>query len=149
MQEHEVRELMDRIVAAMDPALEYEARHEDFTVEFPQSGERMDRDGLRRLQETFPGGKPNIRLGRLTGSGDVWVRESYIEYPDGSVAQIVYSALGDPALPKERVEVLGEAGAAVLDDFRSLTLLRRAVRPSGLACQLVEADRGAGGRLNG
>ena len=86
MQEHEVRELMDRMVDAMDPAVEYEARHEDFTVEFPQSGERMDRDGLRRLQETFPGGKPNIRLGRLTGSGDVWVRESYIEYPDGSVA---------------------------------------------------------------
>ena len=86
MQEPEVRELMDRLVGAMDPAVEYEARHEDFTVEFPQSGERMDRDGLRRLQETYPGGKPNIRLGRLTGSGDVWVRESYIEYPDGSVA---------------------------------------------------------------
>ncbi len=86
MQEHEVRELMDRMVDAMDPAMEYEARHEDFTVEFPQSGERMDRDGLRRLQETFPGGKPNIRLGRLTGGGDVWVRESYIEYADGSVA---------------------------------------------------------------
>ena len=56
MQEHEVRELLDRLVEAMDPAMEYEARHEDFTVEFPQSGERMDRDGLRRLQEHFPGG---------------------------------------------------------------------------------------------
>ncbi len=29
MQEHEVRELMDRLLEAMDPALEYEARHED------------------------------------------------------------------------------------------------------------------------
>ena len=46
----------------------------------------MDRDGLRRLQETFPGGKPNIHLGRLTGGGDVWFRESYIEYADGTVA---------------------------------------------------------------
>jgi hypothetical protein len=27
MQEHEVRELMDRLVGAMDPAVEYEARH--------------------------------------------------------------------------------------------------------------------------
>ena len=86
MQEHEVRELFERLREAMDPAEEYKERHEDYLVEFPQSGERMDRDGLRRLQETFPGGKPNIRLGRLTGSGDVWVRESYIEYPDGSVA---------------------------------------------------------------
>ena len=29
---------MDRMVEAMDPALEYEARHEDFTVEFPPVG---------------------------------------------------------------------------------------------------------------
>jgi SnoaL-like domain len=86
MQEHEMRELVDRLVQAMDPALEYEARHEDFTVEFPQSGERLDRDGLRRLQETFPGGKaPEIRLRRLTGGGDVWFVESVIDYPDGTV----------------------------------------------------------------
>ena len=45
-----------------------------------------------------------------------------LRFADGSVAVIVYSALGDKALPKERVEVLGEAGAAVLDDFRALTL---------------------------
>ena len=86
MQEHEVRELMDRLVGAMDPAVEYEARHEDFTVEFPQSGERMDRDGLRRLQEHFPDGAPKITVRRLTGSGDVWFGESFIQYRDGKVA---------------------------------------------------------------
>jgi hypothetical protein len=85
MQEREVRELFERLIAAMDPALEYEARHEDFTVEFPQSGERMDRDGLRRLQEHFPGGAPEIRVRRLTGAGDVWVGESVIHYTDGTV----------------------------------------------------------------
>lgn len=85
MQEHEVRELMDRLIAAMDPALEYEARHEGFTVEFPQSGERLDRDGLRRLQEHFPGGAPEIRLRRLTGGGDLWVSETVIRYADGKV----------------------------------------------------------------
>ena len=86
MQEHEVRALFERLRAAMDPALEYEARHEDYLVEFPQSGERMDRDGLRKLQEHFPGGAPRIRLRRLTGAGDVWFGESFIEYPDGTVA---------------------------------------------------------------
>jgi hypothetical protein len=85
MQEHEVRELMERLIAAMDPALEYEARHEDFTVEFPQSGERMDREGLRKLQEHFPDGVPEIRLRRLTGGGDLWITESVIHYADGSV----------------------------------------------------------------
>ena len=84
MQEHEVRALIERSIAAMDPALEWEARHQDFTVEFPQSRERMDRDGLRRLQETFPGGMaPRIRLRRLTGGGDVWFAESVIHYADG------------------------------------------------------------------
>jgi hypothetical protein len=86
MQEREVRELFERLIAAMDPALEYEARHEDFTVEFPQSGERMDRDGLRKLQEHFPGGAPEIRLRRLTGAGDVWTGEAVIRYADGTVA---------------------------------------------------------------
>jgi hypothetical protein len=87
MQEHEVRELIDRQLAAMDPAQAYEVRHEDYLVEFPQSGERLDRDGLRRLQESFPGGRPpRIHLRRLTGSGDVWFGESFIEYPDGTAA---------------------------------------------------------------
>jgi hypothetical protein len=85
MQEHEVRQLIDRMRAAMDPALEYEARHEDFTVEFPQSGERMDRDGLRKLQEHFPNGAPRIDVRRLTGGGDVWFLESVIHYTDGKV----------------------------------------------------------------
>jgi len=47
-----------------------------------------------------------------------------LAFPGGSVATIVYSALGDPSLSKERVEVLGEAGAAVLEDFRRLALHR-------------------------
>jgi hypothetical protein len=84
MQEREVRELFERLRAAMDPAIEYQERHEGYLVEFPQSGERLDRDGLRRLQETFPGGMaPKIRLRRLTGGGDVWFAESAIRYADG------------------------------------------------------------------
>ena len=47
-----------------------------------------------------------------------------LTFADGSVAQIVYTAFGDPSLPKERLEVLGEAGAAVLDDYRELRLHR-------------------------
>jgi len=86
MQEHEVRELFERLRSAMDPAVEYQERHEDYLLELPQSGERLDRDGLRRLQETFPGSQPpRIRLRRITGSGDIWVAESRIHYPDGTV----------------------------------------------------------------
>ena len=51
-----------------------------------------------------------------------------LSFPGGSVATIAYSALGDASLPKERIEVLGEAGAAVLDDFRTLELHRSGKR---------------------
>jgi SnoaL-like domain len=85
MQEHEVRELLERLFDAMDPALEYQARHEEFTVEMPQSGERLDRDGLRKLQEHFPGGPPEITLRRVTGSGNRWFVETEIHYTDGKV----------------------------------------------------------------
>jgi len=47
-----------------------------------------------------------------------------VAFADGSVANIVYCAMGDPGLPKERLEVFGAAGAAVLDDFRTLTYHR-------------------------
>jgi SnoaL-like protein len=85
MQEHEVRTLFERLRTAMDPAVEYQYRHEDYLVEFPQSGERMDRDGLRAMQEAYPGGPPEIRLRRLVGAGDLWVGESVVEYADGKV----------------------------------------------------------------
>ena len=86
MQEHEVRELFERQRSAMDPELEYQLRREDYLLELPQSGERLDRDGLRRLQTTFPGGTaPKIKLLRVTGGGDVWISESIIHYPDGTV----------------------------------------------------------------
>ena len=53
-----------------------------------------------------------------------------LRFPDGSLATILYSALGDPSLGKERVEVLGEAGAGVLEDFGELRLHRRAEETS-------------------
>ena len=57
---------------------------------------------------------------------------------DGSVAIVLYSALGDPSLPKERIEVFGEMGAGVLDDFSSLALHRNGQR------QMIEGHRDKG-----
>ena len=86
MHEHEVRELFERLRTAMDPELEYRHRHEDYQLELPQSGERMSRDDLRRLQTTFPPEQaPKIKLLRVTGGGDVWIAESLIHYADGTV----------------------------------------------------------------
>jgi len=42
---------------------------------------------------------------------------------DGSVGQILYTAKGDPALGKERVEVHAGGASVVLDDFRSVEIV--------------------------
>jgi predicted dehydrogenase len=46
-----------------------------------------------------------------------------LRFGDGSVGTITYAANGDRKLEKERLEVSGGGRAAVLDDFRILTLL--------------------------
>ena len=45
-----------------------------------------------------------------------------LEFANGSVANIVYTANGDKAMSKERIEVFGGGCVAVLDDFRTLEL---------------------------
>jgi predicted dehydrogenase/threonine dehydrogenase-like Zn-dependent dehydrogenase len=65
-----------------------------------------------------------------------------LRFPDGSVATIVYCALGDPSVPKERVEVFGEAGAGMLDDFSSL-VIHRAGRKSETAGRRDKGHRHA------
>ena len=80
------------------------------------------------------------RLGAARGQ-----RRGDAAFADGSVAQIVYAAFGDPSLPKERIEVLGEAGAAVLDDFRELRLHRGGAR-DGRGRQARQGPRGGARR---
>jgi predicted dehydrogenase len=77
---------------------------------------------------TFLCGGPPTRVSAEGVGGGSEPREDSVaatlRFADGSVGVVVYTALGDPSLAKERVEVLGEAGAATLDDFRLLSLHR-------------------------
>jgi len=47
-----------------------------------------------------------------------------LRFADGSVGTVTYTAAGDDRVAKERLEVFGEGGVAILDDFRSLELAR-------------------------
>ena len=47
-----------------------------------------------------------------------------MEMSDGSVGSILYVALGDKRLPKERCELYADGMVAVLDDFRSGLIVR-------------------------
>ena len=48
-------------------------------------------------------------------------------FADGSLATVSYGSGGDPATPKERVEVLGGGHTLVIDDFRTLRMDDREV----------------------
>lgn len=54
-----------------------------------------------------------------------------LDYPNGSAATILYSSLGDPKLPKERVEAHKAGISAVIDDFRSWQIWRGGNRAKG------------------
>jgi predicted dehydrogenase len=47
-----------------------------------------------------------------------------LNFPDGSIGSIDYLANGDPAVPKERVEVFSDGKVAILDDFRSIEIIQ-------------------------
>lgn len=47
-----------------------------------------------------------------------------LSYADGSIATLLYAAVGDTSYPKERVEVFSEGDVMVIDDFRTLTITR-------------------------
>jgi polar amino acid transport system substrate-binding protein len=64
---------------------------------------------------------------RLSGSNDDSVAIS-IAMSGGSVASIVYSAKGDPALGKERIELFADGLVFVIDDFKSGELFSRGRR---------------------
>lgn len=71
---------------------------------------------------------PPISASAAAVGGGSGIREdnlaATLRFANGSVGVVVYTALGDPSLEKERIEVLGEAGAGTLEDFRTLALHR-------------------------
>lgn len=46
-----------------------------------------------------------------------------INYDDGSVCNLIYTALGNTGYPKERMDVFGEGKVISLDDYRSLSII--------------------------
>jgi hypothetical protein len=82
VREDEVRKVVAEMTTDPDPEREYELRHAECVIDIPQSGERFDRDGMREVQRSFPGGAPDMSLKRLTGEEDVWVAELVSDYGD-------------------------------------------------------------------
>lgn len=70
-----------------------------------------------------------------------------LRFAGGAVGHLLYVASGDPALPKERLEVFGHGRSAVLDNFQRLELWaagRRRQTGGGVA-----VDKGFDGEVEG
>lgn len=61
-----------------------------------------------------------------------------VKFSDSSVGTLIYTGLGDPSFPKERIEIFAGGGVAILDDFRLLTLSGLA----GKSLKLRTQDKG-------
>ena len=70
------------------------------------------------LASYFAGGPPTVVTASSAGGSML----ASLRFENGSAASIVYSVGESGRLPKERVEVMSSAGAAVLDDFSRLDL---------------------------
>lgn len=67
-----------------------------------------------------------------------------LDFADGSVGTLIYTAMGDPSVAKEAYEVFCEGGVARIDDWRSLALTRRGKTKTTRA---LRADKGHAGEL--
>jgi predicted dehydrogenase len=75
------------------------------------------------LASFLAGGAPtSVSAALVPSSGGAESLTGLLRFADGSSATIAYGVGESAGLPKERIEVLGQDGAAVLDDFRRLEL---------------------------
>ena len=69
--------------AEQDELGSHEIYHHDAVLEFPQSGERFEGvDNFREWRAQYPAAV-EFRVRRISGSGDVWVRELSVSYDGG------------------------------------------------------------------
>jgi hypothetical protein len=69
---------------------------DDFVQEWPQSGERLNRENSIKLFESYgehTGAEPAFTYRRMLGGGDVFVVEGTIDYGDG--VPVSYVGLGE------------------------------------------------------
>jgi hypothetical protein len=77
--------LLAGLATRLSPQAEYEIRHEDYVMEMPQSGERIQgRERMREFQSSCPN-LPSIRMRRALVRSALWIVESIVDYGEGRV----------------------------------------------------------------
>src|SRR4051794_9976403 len=89
MDEQQAQHFLAELFSHLSPEEEYAVRHEDYTMEMPQSDERIrGRQNMRAFQEAYPT-PPSIKLHRVLVRDRLWVAEGVNDYGGGQVFTIV------------------------------------------------------------
>lgn len=82
----EIRAALERHWADLsNQEVVHELYHPDVVLEFPQGGERLvGLANVRAMREAYPA-VVSLEIGRIRGSGDLWVAENLITY-DGATS---------------------------------------------------------------
>ena len=89
MDEQQAQHFLAELFSNLGAEQEYEIRHEDYTMEMPQSGERIrGREKMKAFQEAYPH-PPNIQLRRVVVGNGLWVLEGVNDYGGGQVSNVV------------------------------------------------------------
>lgn len=85
MTNEEVVRSYTRAAVEGDLAAMAKLRHKDWTVDWPQSGERVrGSEAFAAINEQYPGGRPHEVLSRVIGTNDRWVMS-----PSNTVVRVV------------------------------------------------------------
>jgi len=90
MDEQQAHHLLTELFSRLSAEAEHQLRHEDYTIEWPQSGERLrGRQKMREFQEANAGSRPPRRLRRVLVRERLWVVEGVVDYGGGREVDFV------------------------------------------------------------
>jgi hypothetical protein len=84
MDEQQARHFLAELFSSLSAEAEDQIRHENYSMEWPQSGERLrGRQKMKEFQEAHAGSRPPRRLRRVLVRERLWVVEGVVDYGDG------------------------------------------------------------------
>ena len=90
MDEQEARQFLAELFSRLSVEAEDRIRHDEYTMEWPQSGERLrGRQKMREFQEANTGSRPPRRLRRVLVREGLWVVEGIVDYGGGREVDFV------------------------------------------------------------
>jgi hypothetical protein len=90
MDEQEARQFLAELFSRLSVEAEDRIRHDEYTMEWPQSGERLrGRQKMKAFQEANAGSRPPRRLRRVLVREGLWVVEGVVEHGGGREVDFV------------------------------------------------------------